>query len=292
MGCSDTERTSKGSGNSQFDQLKGKKGGKKGKGEDSSVSKLEEKILGPSYNYVSHIKTPGEMGMSAEGSFGALADDVSGLLGYMDALVAGNGRLGVGTKTKNANGSFSDYPHPLGNKFFLETAVKCKDADGEEHTRSIYINNVPDGAIPLVSNIDNTISFSSFKGLLPGVISNLAQIHPMLILGAFTAGSAPRCQTVKMEVVGDDNASKIDYAYITNEDIAIMPASWFPDMYPQSMYDLDTKEEFTTMDGPPNPQKKKEDYSQMPDDIVIKFYYSMLGLLGIYILLKLMTKKK
>ena len=42
----------------------------------------------------------------------------------------------------------------------------------------------------------------------------------------------------------------------------------------------------------PEPPKKKEDYSKMPDDTLIKIYYSMLGLLGIYILLKLMMKKK
>ena len=34
------------------------------------------------------------------------------------------------------------------------------------------------------------------------------------------------------------------------------------------------------------------DYSQMPNDIVIKFYYSALGLLGLYILLRLMYRRK
>jgi hypothetical protein len=34
------------------------------------------------------------------------------------------------------------------------------------------------------------------------------------------------------------------------------------------------------------------DYSKMPNDIVIKFYYSMLGLLGLYILLRMMFKKR
>jgi hypothetical protein len=34
------------------------------------------------------------------------------------------------------------------------------------------------------------------------------------------------------------------------------------------------------------------DYSKMPNDYIIRFYYSMLGLLGLYILLRLMLKKK
>ena len=298
------KKKSSGSGNSLFDRAKGKKGEKKGKGEDSSISKTENSVFGPSYNYVEHIKTPGEMGMSAEGSFGALADDVGGLLGYMDLLVAGHGHLGVGSKIKNKNGSFRDFPHPLGNKFFLETAVKCKDKGGKEHTRYIYVNNVPDGSIPLVSNIDNSISFPAFGGLLPGVLSNLAQIHPMQIISAFTAGSSPTCQAVTMEVVdAETNKSTMATKYLTNEDISIMPAAWFPDNKPLSSYDLDdmnNDEEFRTMHGSTasgqTPQlqinEEKKDYSQMPDDIIIKFYYSMLGLLGIYILLRMMVKKK
>jgi hypothetical protein len=268
----------------------GKPGEKKGTGEESDIAKTEEKILGPSYNYVEHIKTPSEMGMSSEGSFDALADNVSGLLGYMDALVSGSGKLGVGTKTKNPNGTFTDYPHPLGNKFFLDTAVKCKDQYGEEHTRSIYVNNVPDGSIPLISNMDNSISFKSFRGLLPGVLSNLAQIHPMQILSAFVSGSSPICQLVTMEVVDSSNKSSIDARYITNEDISVMPADWFPSSNPLSSYDLDiqAKEPFCNT----NKDTKNKDFSKMPDDIGIKIYYSMLGLLGIYILLRLMLKKK
>ena len=295
-GCSKTDRKSSGSGNSQFDKLNGKEGEKKETGENSDLAKLQDEILGPSYDYVSHMKTPGEMGMSSQPTFTALADDVKGLLGYIDALVTGQGDLGIGTKTKTGKNSWRDYPRPLGNKFFLDTAVKCQDEDGEEHTRSIYINNVPDGSIPFLSNVDRNIQIKGFQGLLPGVIGNLAQINPLAILGAFTAGPTPRCQLVEMEVLDNDHVSKRESRYITNDDIAIMARSWFPPDKPQDSYDLDTKDDtveskdpFCTMDGP---KPQKEDYSQMPDDIVIKIYYSMLGLLGIYILLRMMMKKK
>jgi hypothetical protein len=307
MGLMDKPEKKSGSGNSLFDQIQGKKGEKKEKGEENSLLKTQDKILGPTYNYVKHIKTPGELDMRAEGSFGAIADNVGGLLAYIDTLVSGHGKLGIGTKTINPDGSISDYPQPLGNKFFLDTAVKCKDEDGEEHVRSIYVNNVPDGSIPLISNLDNNIRFKSFQGLLPGVLSNLAQIHPIKILSAFVMGSSPTCQAVTMEVIDKDNKSKMDTRYLTNEDIAIMPAVWFPESKPLSSYDLD-------IEAPPDPDEKsdepedededsfctinsvndnkKNDYSKMPNDIVIKFYYSMLGLLGIYILLRMMVKKK
>jgi hypothetical protein len=299
------KKKSSGSGNSLFDQVKGKKGEKKGTGENSGISQTEFNIFGPSYSYVDHIKTPGELGMRSEGSFDAVADDVGGLLAYMDTLVSGHGRLGVGTKTKNKNGSISDYAKPLGNKFFLETAVKCKDKGGKKHTRYIYVNNVPDGSIPLVSNISSSISFPEFGGLLPGVLSNLAQIHPMQIISAFTAGDSPTCQAVTMEVVdAETHKSTMATRYLTNEDIAIMPAAWFPSDKPQSSYDLEEMskpdEEFCTINGCTThgsttqlqTNGERKDFSQMPNDIVIKFYYSVLGLLGIYILLRMMIKKK
>jgi hypothetical protein len=297
-----------GSGDSLFDQVKKKIGGKREKGESNSLSQTEERILGPSYDYVKKIKTPGDLEMSAEGSFDVLAKDIGGLLAYIDLLVSGNGTLGVGSKTPNPDGTFSDYKQPLGNKFFLRTAVKCKDEDGKEHDRSIYVNNVPDGRIPLVSNLDDKIAFKDFRGLLPGVLSNLAQIRPMQILSAFVTGSSPTCQAVTMEVIDKDNKSKLDTRYLTNDDIAIMPDSWFPESIPQSSYDIDKEapeeeepeeeepeeeeeeDSFCTMNGPN--ENKKRDYSKMPDDIGIKIYFSMLGLLGIYILLRLMIKKK
>jgi hypothetical protein len=286
---------SSGSGNSLFDQIQGKKGEEKGTGKESSLEKTQEKYLGPSYNYVAHIKTPKEMDMSSEGSFDALADNIGGLLGYIDLLVSGQGKLGVASKIKNPDGSFTDYPHPLGNKFFLRTAVKCKDKAGKKHDRYIYINNVPDGSIPIVSNMDNTITFNSFKGLLPGVLSNLSQIHPMQILSSFVSGSSPRCQAVTMEIVdAKTNKKKMDTQYLTNEDISIMPPGWFPAEKPQSSYKL--KDSFSNMNedesDESDEENEKKDYSKMPDDILIKIYYSMLGLLGIYILLKLMMKKK
>jgi hypothetical protein len=279
--------------------LKGNKGEEKGTGENSNLAKVQDSLLGPSYNYVAHIQTPNDLGMSANGTLNALGDDVSGILAYIDLLVSGHGEIGVAGKIPLPNGYFVEYKGPLGNKFFLETMVQCKDKEtGDDVPRSIYINNVPDGQIPLVSNLDPNISFSAFKGLLPGVLSNLAQINPLQILTAFTTGSSPTCQLVTMETVDVNHFKKYDTAYLTNEDISIMPRDWFPDVggLRQSDYDLD-EDEFCTMQGQMHGQmqdqkKPVKDYSKMPDNILIKIYFSMLGLLGIYILLKMMTKKK
>jgi hypothetical protein len=270
-----------GSGTSQFDTAKGPGG----------LGALEDKILGPSYDYSGHIKSPSEMGMSAAGNFGTLADDVSGLLGYVDLLIGGHCELG-NCASKNLSGS--TYGRPLGNQFFLDTAVKCKDiVSGEKVTRSIYINNIPDGQIPLVSEMTGA-SFDDFKGIVPGIMSNVAQIHPMQILMAFVSGASDACQTVSMPTMDTNNNPGRDQRYITNSDIGMMPESWFPPDAPKSRYNLKEPESFCTMS---NVQKTglaqpKIDYSKMPNDRVIRFYYSVLGLLGLYILLRLMLKKK
>ena len=105
----------------------------------TDVNNLEARLLGPDYKYFKFIKPPDEMGMSADGSLGTLANDIGGLIGYVELLVTGGG------KASRVDG-------PLGNKFFLQTGAKCNDlATNNKVTRSIYVNNVPDGSIPFIS---------------------------------------------------------------------------------------------------------------------------------------------
>ena len=53
------------------------------------LQNLSQDFLGPSYNYATQIKSPLEGGMSSEGSLLQLADDVGGLIGYIEVLVSG-----------------------------------------------------------------------------------------------------------------------------------------------------------------------------------------------------------
>ena len=277
------------------------------------ITALEDKLLGPTYDYSSQIYSPDELGMSSAGNFNALADDVSGLLGYIDLLISGHCKTGhCASKTGG----------PLGNKFFLDTAVKCQDkVTGEQVTRSIYINNVPDGEIPFISNMGNGVSFDEYEGLMPGIMSNIAQIHPMQMLAAFTTGASPTCQAVTMPTVDAvTNAVGSDTRYIINGDIDMMHKSWFPDVDGQRKSDYNTEDPSGNSDasasgsgstdkiagfcnrsdvyGASLPGSKSSlnpktiDYSRMPNDIVIRFYYSLLGLLGMYILIRLMIRKK
>jgi len=248
----------------------------------SDLGGLQEELLGPDYNYSGNIKPPPELGMGSAGNFNTLTNNIGGLLAYVKVLITGQG------KASRTGG-------PLGNKFFLPTAVKCTDkATGNEVTRSIYINNVPDGSIPFITTSGGGLTFDDFRGLVPGLMSNLAQINPLQILQAFTSGASPTCQAITMETVSATNVKSTATAYITNSDIDIMNKNWFPNGVKPDTSEPE-KDGFKTIQAETSLTNEKGtaiNYSKMPNDFIIKLYYTSLGLIGLYIFLKMMLRHR
>jgi hypothetical protein len=256
---------------------------------------LGEKLLGPNYKYYDYIKTPGEMNMSSDGSMSTITNNISGIISYVTLLSAGGGNA---SKTGG----------PLGNKFFLETGATCKDKDsGKTVSRSMYVNNVPDGSIPFISAGLGDTNFSSFKGLIPGTLSNLAQINPMQIFGAFMSGPNPECQPITMETVNVNNVKGEDTAFVTTNDISSMSSCWFPNKI-NPVSNNACRETFTTLSDSQeyrdyvreynkvhniNDDKDKDttNYSIMPNDVYVKMYYSSISLLILYIFFNLFRNK-
>lgn len=231
----------------------------------TDLSKLEEDILGPDYPYYKYIKSPSDMGMGADGD--KIATNIGGLIAYTELLVAGGGNA-------------STTGNPLGNKYFIQTGAQCKDvATGEAVTRSLYINNVPDGTIPLISSMTGE-SFSAFKGLVPGVLSDMEDLNPLQIFQAFMLGSEPDCQQQTMEVIDTNNVSSTDTQYIATADLQNMNPCWFTDGK-NPITNAPCTEAFS----------KIEKKGKMPSDILVQLYYSSLGLLGLYLLMKIVTVK-
>ena len=81
-----------------------------------AATKGDMSFLGESYDYWKGVKQPKEMNMSPEGSLTALANNVDGLLSYVEVLITGGGKASVTGK-------------PLGNKFFLKTLGKCSEVN-------------------------------------------------------------------------------------------------------------------------------------------------------------------
>ena len=139
----------------------------------NDLDSLEEEILGPDYAYHEFIKNPSELGMKPKGK--KIATNIGGIISYVELLAAGD------SKASKAG--------ILGDKYFMKTGATCTDVDtGEDATRSLYINNVPDGSIPFISSMTGT-NFKDFKGLVPGVIGDMAQLNPLGIFQAFMLGN-------------------------------------------------------------------------------------------------------
>jgi hypothetical protein len=224
------------------------------------VKNLEKELLGPDYDYVSFIKTPDDLGIGPEGSISQLVRNVGGLINYVELLSTGDGKA-------------STIGGPLGDSFFLPTGAKCKDVDtGNLVTRSIWVNNIPNGKIPFITTALNGAKFTAFEGLVPGVLGNLAGIHPMQMFQAFTSGSNPDCKLVNKDTRNENNVLGKGSGYLTLEDIQIMGTDGFT-----TMSDMNNKE---------------EDKSNMPHNDMVKLYYSALGLLGLYIFIMLFKRKQ
>lgn len=233
----------------------------------NDLDSLEQEILGPDYAYYKFIKNPGELGMGSDG--GKIATNIGGIISYVELLAAG--------KSKASTAGI------LGDKYFMKTGATCKDVDtGESVTRSLYINNVPDGSIPFISSMTGT-DFKDFRGLVPGVITDMADLNPLGIFQAFMLGSNPDCKSITMPTRDTNNIESTEAAFVTTSDIQNMNACWFPDGK-NPISGQTCKESFSNYN---NMDKK----GKMPDDILIQLYYGSLGLLGLYLLMRMVTKK-
>ena len=238
-------------------------------------SSVENKLMGPSYSYVNNIRTPLELGMSDRGDFGTLARDINGLVNYVDVLVTGNGAA-------------SRTGRPLGNKFFLKTGGKCVDkVTKQEVDRYIYINNVPQGNIPIITNGMGQ-NFSQFKGLIPGVISNLNVLNPYAIMQSFLIGSKPECQAITMQTIDVNNIPSVQTHFVATIDVQNTdPCSFLNGINPANGK--------RCIQGFQNQNNQLDNASpvspSLPDDIFVQLYFASLSILSIYILYRLVEKK-
>lgn len=228
---------------------------------------LQQKLLGPNYHYWKQVNTPAEIGMSSEGSLGALAADVKGLIAYTQLLVTGGGPA-------------SKSGQPLGNKFFLDTGAPCQvKGTDKQASRHIYINNVPDGSIPFVSS-GLGVNFSTFKGLVPGLMSNAARINPFEMIQAFMMSGNPECQPVTLETIDVNNNRTTQTRYVATADLKNMSPCNFPNKT-NPITGKPCIEALTNMHA-----SKVESDLEGPD-LLEQLYYGSIGVLGLYLLYKL-----
>ena len=268
------------------------------------------------YQYYKFIKTPKEMGIETGSSLENVSSGVAGIFKYIKVLIeADSGALKV--------------RGPLGNKYLVETSEKCiEKRTGEEKKRSLYINNVPKGDFGLLSG-GNTLqesgSFTDFRGLIPGAIENMMAIGKIDFFSIFSEKPIPNCSLVKLRTIDGNNKAGIGEGYITISDIKKIPACDFAananpetnaicggrqgftlksdltddninnaNLY-KNYYKLDDDEDDSdSSDDEDNGKNKNKNRNKhvklmMPDDVFLKVLFYSLGALSVYIALKLMA---
>jgi hypothetical protein len=241
---------------------------------------VEEKLLGPTYPYYKNIRTPSDIGMSDAGTLPQMSRNINGLIQYVELLVSGNSQA-------------SSTGGPLGNKFFLQTGAKCAAIDKcsdpnqpstcQQTDRYIYVNNVPEGNIPFISN-GLGVNFSEFKGLIPGAMGNLNVLNPFAILRAFASGSTPPCQEITMQTIDVNNNSSSETHYVTLADIQNTDPCSFPGGL-NPVTQARCKESFQS-------RVAQDAAPVMSNDIMDQVYFASLAGVGLYILYRFMEKSR
>ena len=252
----------------------------------TDMSKLQAEFLGPNYKYYKFIRNPSELGMSGDGSIGALADDIAGIIDYVELLVSGEGPA-------------SSTGGPLGDKFFLKTGGQCKDyKTGKLVSRSMYLNNVPTGEINFIPALPAMNVGDSFKGIIPGILNDLGDINPLAMFSAFMEGSEPPCAEVSLETINENGNASTQSGFVPINELKQLASGGnisnsvvTPEMTAALNPKPSSKETFINFcndcleNGDTNKIIVKESSSSST------FYYLSFSLLMLYVLYKFMKKK-
>jgi hypothetical protein len=125
------------------------------------------------------------------------------------------------------------------------------------------------------------IQMKSFRGLIPGAISNMEALNPMAIMSAFTTGSTPPCQAITMETIDTNNRRGSDTQFVANADIKdINPCSW------------GSRGTNPVTGGKCSDGFTDNTQISLPRDAMAQIYFVCLGLLIIYMMYCLMVRGK
>lgn len=115
-------------------------------------------VIGPSYNYIRHVKNPKQLGVKSSSDFDAIIKDTEALAKYVGYLVFGPG---------------------LGNNFWIKSGTCDKETSTPEcqgQERWMYIKTIPDGSNPCLKNIGIDIPGGQMNGLIPGIMEDMFDI--------------------------------------------------------------------------------------------------------------------
>ena len=252
-----------------------------------------------SFNYSKIIKPV--TNVSAEKDY----DDVM----YMDELdgaLDNNGNLGLNFDvlddytyafTRQTN-VFKD--GGLGNRYFYETSKRCNNV--EPSWENIGDNSY--NRFVLIDNRPNISDFDEPPGLLTSMLTNVKGLNPMNALNALIPeipfDTENDCVEVnvfeKKQNHHDGTVSETPrLVYMTRNDIRDVDPCYFDSHDIDGVHHTKHHNPVTRKPGTRCAEKfttiaESDNYSQMPDDKLIQLYLTTITILGMYVVLKLVSK--
>jgi hypothetical protein len=137
------------------------------------------------------------------------------------------------------------------------------------------------GNVPFISS-GMGVNFSTFKGLIPGVISNMNVLNPFEMMQAFMIGSTPDCQPVTLETIDVNNNRSRETQFVSKVDLQNMDPCVFSDRK-NPISGQPCRETFAS---------NEEDDIMLPEDPIVQLYFAGLSVILIYIVYCMMHKAK
>jgi hypothetical protein len=199
------------------------------------------------YMYYKFINTPKEMGMSPGYNLENVSNGVSGIVSYIQLLVSGDSNA---SKTGKA----------LGNKYFYKTSQTCTDPAGVNQTLSLYIDNVPSGNLGILPKGESG-NFSSFRGLLPGIIESAFSLAQIDFFSAFSSIDPPKCQNVTLQTIDVNNNVGTGSGYVSISDLKnVSPCNFVNNGYTNIVTNVTCTEKFAVHDETRTKERRERRY--------------------------------
>jgi hypothetical protein len=262
--------------------------GKSADGSEEENLEYTSADAGTSYNYVKNIKMPSQMGVTDDATMEQIGKDVEALIQYVALLIEGK-----------STASLTPGGGPMGNKFFVQTPGKCNDIKtNTEQDRYLFINNIPTGNNPMAENGAN---FSNFRGLIPGMMSNMDVFDPQNIANALLVVGNPDCMKITMDTVDINNVAATESNYVTLADIAEIDPCLFPKDEKGNQINPQTGEKCLMMEGFTSNENKfanaNESYTlsdlitdDIKNDYIAQLFLGSFSLFAVYLLYKGLKK--
>jgi len=274
----------------------------------------------PSYNYAAFIKQPSDLSMGTDvNGYGidTISANMGGLIDYIDGiLISGTGPASsaVGLMDHDLTGQ------PLGNAYFYHSGMTCKHpTSGLDVSAMMYTNNVSTGNIPFISSM-GAGDVKSLRGLIPGIFQDLEGFDPRELLAALTLNKDETCFEASLPVTnigpGGNNYAPIDgqkTGYATEAMFKQYVLLIDPCLFIDGKNPADSNITCPHFVPPPNAGSAPESFSNInpnsnpqniyipnlsptmietSDDIFIQIYFIAVAILFLFILLKLLLRKK